>query len=134
MLLSEYCVVCQHFLHLFINEARKYLDSFFNIIPLIYDNTSLSINVHNLIHIVDDVEYFNCTLDNISAFPYESMLGKIRKMIRTGNQPLPQVCRRLYEINKIQKPCPTFTQTSILKQKNDCNDKLYLKYIIKDLY
>lgn len=42
---------------------------------LLYSNTSLSINVHNLIHVVDDVEFFNCTLDmhtKILAFPYES--------------------------------------------------------------
>lgn len=83
LLHAAFRILCNsHFLDLFITEARKYLDSFSDIMPIIYDNTSLSINVHNLIHIVDDVEYFNCTLDNISAFPYENMLDKIRKLIR----------------------------------------------------
>lgn len=124
LLHAAFRILCSsHFINIFINEARKYLDSFFDIMSLLYGNTSLSINVHNLIHVVDDVEFFNCTLDKISAFPYESMLGKIRKMIRTGNHPLSQVCRRLYEINNIPKPCPTFNQISILKQKIDSNNK-----------
>ncbi|XP_036148989.1 uncharacterized protein LOC118647704 [Monomorium pharaonis] len=135
LLHAAFRIMCSsRFLHLFINKARKYLDSFFDIMPLLYGNTSLSINVHNLIHIVDDVEYFNCTLDNISAFPFESMLGKIRKMIRTGNHPLSQVCRRLYEINSISKSYPTSTQISILKQKYNCNNKpIILKVNYKGL-
>jgi len=73
------------------NKARKYLDSFFDAMSLLYGNISISINVHNLIHIIDDVEFFNCaliTISYISAFPYESMLDKIRKIIRTVNHPL----------------------------------------------
>lgn len=53
-------------------------------------------NLNHLIvvyyNVIDNVEFFNCTLDDISVFPYESMLGKIRKI-------------KVY----------------ILKQKNDCN-------------
>lgn len=66
-------ILCKsQFFQLFINEAKKCLNSFFDIMALLYGTASFSIN--NLIHIVDDVEFFNCTLDNISAFLYESRL------------------------------------------------------------
>lgn len=123
LLHAAFRILCnKHFIQLYITKARQYLDNFFDIMPLLYGNTSLSINVHNLIHIVDDVEFFNCTLDNISAFPFENMLGKMRKMIRTGNRPLSQVCRRLYEISNISNPSQSLNQISILKQKNNCNN------------
>lgn len=70
-----------------------------------------------MIHIVDDVEHFQCTLDRISAFPYESMLGKMRKIIRTANRPLAQVCRRMHEMDHIKKLNYAQSSLVILKEK-----------------
>ena len=40
----------------------------------------------------------NCDLNEISAFSFESMLGYIKLLLRTGYNPLAQLCRRLHEI------------------------------------
>ena len=53
-------------------------------------------NIHSLIHIVDDVRKFG-VLDSISAFPYESMLGNIKRKLRSGHLPLAQICHRISE-------------------------------------
>lgn len=57
---------------------------------------SVGLNVHSLIHIVDDVRRLG-VLDSFSAFPYETMLGRLKKRIRSSNQPLSQISRRLSE-------------------------------------
>lgn len=111
LLHAAFKILCSsQFIHIFINEARIYLQKFFDIMSLLYGDTSMTINTHNLIHIVEDVEVFKCSLDNISVFPYENMLGKIRKLILT------QACRRIHDINYINKSI-SVTQIAILKQQ-----------------
>ena len=42
-------------------------------------NTSLKINVHNLIHIVDDTRRLECTLDEIPCFQFENYFHFLKK-------------------------------------------------------
>ena len=37
-------------------------------------------------------------MDNFSAFPFESFLQTIKKMLRSGNKPLQQVFNRISEV------------------------------------
>ena len=60
----------------------------------IYGDTFVSLNVHSLIHLPDDVEHFNCGLERISAFDFENFMQRIKKMVRKSHQILPQVVRR----------------------------------------
>jgi len=55
-------------------------------------------NVHDLVHLADDVSRFG-ELDSYSCFPFESYLGKLKKLVRKPNYPLQQVTciRRLSE-------------------------------------
>jgi hypothetical protein len=53
-------------------------------------------NVHSIIHIPDDVRKFGA-LDKISSFPFESFLGKIKKVVRKPQDILQQLSRRLSE-------------------------------------
>jgi len=36
-------------------------------------------------------------MSKINAFPFENFLGKLKKLVRTPNLPLSQVCRRIHE-------------------------------------
>ncbi len=63
----------------------------------IYGKEFLSYNVHNLIHLPDDVRYFG-NLDSFSAFAFENYLQEIKHLLRKHNQPLAQVIRILDEI------------------------------------
>lgn len=62
----------------------------------LFGTCMVSFNVHKLIHLVDDVERQGC-LGNYSAFQYESKLGKLKAMIRSGNKPLQQIANRVSE-------------------------------------
>lgn len=57
----------------------------------------MSFNVHNLIHICDDVENLKCNFNELSAFPFESYLGKIGSALRSANHIVAQYCRRVQE-------------------------------------
>ena len=54
-------------------------------------------NVHGLVHLASDAQHLG-PLDSYSAFPFESFLGRLKKMVRSPNRCLPQVIRRLSEM------------------------------------
>jgi hypothetical protein len=65
----------------------------------LYGVNQVVYNVHCLTHLVDDVRRYGC-LDSISAFPFENYLGKLKKMVRNGNNPVSQLVGRLTECDK----------------------------------
>lgn len=99
-----------HFLLLFcavtICSSKKYfhllsvthsmLLQFIEIFGETYGEHHINSNVHNLSHMVDDVRRFG-ELDTFSAYTFESALGGIKRLIKTGSRPLPQIARRLTE-------------------------------------
>lgn len=58
---------------------------------------SIGSNVHNICHIVEDVERFG-NLMTISTYPFENSLRLIKFRMRTCGKPLEQISRRLDEI------------------------------------
>jgi len=58
--------------------------------------------MHNLLHIVDDVNNYG-RLDNFSTFCFENYMIQIKKMIRKDDKPLQQIARRLKESDMILK-------------------------------
>ena len=53
----------------------------------LYGQESLIYNVHNLLHLTDDVQKFG-VLGSFSAFSFANYLGKIKGFLRTPNKPL----------------------------------------------
>lgn len=56
----------------------------------IYGEQYITSNIHNLIHVVDDVNRFG-TLETISAYPFENALFHIKKLLRHGHHSVEQV-------------------------------------------
>ncbi len=54
----------------------------------LYGNYFSVYNVHGLIHLHEDVRHFNCSLNDISGFPFENHLQQIKKQVRSGKNPL----------------------------------------------
>ena len=79
----------------------------------LYGEDKLSYNVHGLVHLRDEVKRFG-HLDNISSFPYENYLGRIKKLLKKPNSPLQQVIRRLSE----QSTTHTKLEVNCLKQEH----------------
>ncbi|XP_013886300.1 uncharacterized protein LOC106534268 [Austrofundulus limnaeus] len=77
--------------------AQTLLRSFVNHFGEIYGKDQLVYNVHSLVHLPEEVQRHGC-LDSFSAFPYESYLHKLKKLVRKPEFPLAQIIRRLSEI------------------------------------
>ena len=61
----------------------------------IFGITFMTYNTHSLIHLVDDVERFGTSLNEISAFFYENHLRKLKPCIRKGNNPIAQLVKKI---------------------------------------
>lgn len=108
------CEVYQHFLTLFCAATICYSDVYVSYRHIaeklfvdyiekfaeIYGHDSVSSNIHNLCHIVNDVSRFG-SLPSLSAYPFESMLFRIKNLLRKGDQPLAQVANRIQELSKL---------------------------------
>ena len=53
---------------------------------------------HGLMHIYEDCEYFNSSLNSLSAFPFENYLQTLKRYVKNRNNPIVQVAKRLSEI------------------------------------
>ena len=69
--------------------------------PVLYGEEFMSYNVHSLIHLSSDALRYG-HLDRISAFPFENLLGNLKRKIRKHDKELPQIVRRCveYEIHR----------------------------------
>ncbi|EFX67037.1 hypothetical protein DAPPUDRAFT_115799 [Daphnia pulex] len=72
---------------------RKYVYDF----GVIYGAQHLVYNFHNIIHLANDCSFYKSSLNDISAFPFESYLGEMKKEIKGTIKPLAQYYRRYNE-------------------------------------
>ena len=82
---NTYCSYADELLHVFVNKVGS-----------LYGEDQYVYNVHCLVHLAKDVMRYG-TLDRFSAFPFESYLGKLKKLTKNPKFPLQQVIRRLSE-------------------------------------
>lgn len=78
--------------------ADELLRAFVSDSAEIYSPKFVTHNIHNLIHVVDDVKRFG-PLDMYSCFPYESYLFQLKSLVRSGRLPVTQVFRRIHELS-----------------------------------
>ena len=109
--------------------TKQLLHWFVDAAPNIYGKTFVVYNVHNLIHLHEDVENNQCGLESLSAFLFENFLHRIKRMVRKSHQPLSQIAKRVQEIQEsnfslISKKIKTKIQSST---KTGRNSWFYLK-------
>ncbi|XP_058820704.1 uncharacterized protein LOC131682907 isoform X2 [Topomyia yanbarensis] len=78
--------------------ARKMLETFLSDFMTIYGEQFITSNLHNLQHIVDEVEVFG-PLSTFAAYPFENGLQRMKHLIRSGWKSLEQVINRLSEVD-----------------------------------
>jgi len=71
-------------------EARILIKEFITSAVRLYGKEFVVYNVHNLWHLPDDYEEYGC-LDDFSNFAYESILGQVKRCVKSGYKPLKQV-------------------------------------------
>lgn len=85
----------------YLDIAEKLLTDFNKISYDHYGLSFMSMNTHNLLHLVKDVRKFG-KLDNFSAFKFENHLGKLGKLFRKAEKPLQQLGRRFGELEHLK--------------------------------
>ena len=66
----------------------------------LYGPPFFTCNVHNLIHLYEDVECFKEDLHSISCFKFENHLQALKRYVRQSTNPAAQVVRRIKEMEK----------------------------------
>jgi len=75
----------------------------------IYGDEYMSHNVHNLLHLSNDVRNFG-SLDNFSCFKFENHMQKIKKKLHQSGTPLQEFSNRTFE--ELQLPIQTCAKIS----------------------
>lgn len=88
------CSTVQNFHHL--KVAQMMLEEFIETYIEFYGVGYITSNVLKLCHLVDEVELYG-ELQTFSAYKFENTLGKLKRMLRSGNRPLAQIAKRLME-------------------------------------
>ncbi|XP_055605845.1 uncharacterized protein LOC129754015 [Uranotaenia lowii] len=76
--------------------ARCLFNDFINSFKSLYGVEYVTSNIHNLCHVVDEVERFG-DLSTLSAYPFENYLHTLKKLLKAGPNPLAQVANRISE-------------------------------------
>lgn len=92
----------QYFAHL--QTARSMILQYVEMFAEIYGAEYITSNVHNLTHVADEVARFG-ELESFSSYPFETMLGRIKALLRNGHRPLAQVAKRMTEEMKCVMAC-----------------------------
>jgi hypothetical protein len=114
------------------NFARNLLRLFVRNCKFIYGESFTVYNVHNLIHIADDVQNHSRTLNEMSCFPFENYLFKLKKNVKSPVNPAVQVAKRWQYLDHSLLPDETKTaepEGNMLHHRNQCymtcGDKVY---------
>lgn len=84
-----------------INFAESLLNYFVTSFEILYGTKHISYNVHNLLHLCNDVRTFG-SLDTFSAFRFENYMAYIKRRLRKPEKPLQQLMRRYKEIEHFE--------------------------------
>jgi hypothetical protein len=106
-----------------LNFARNLFSTFVNNSKVVCGATFVTYNVHNLLHICDDVEHFQCSLSELSSFPFENYLQCLKHMVRGAkSNPLASAAKRFGERTK----CVTKTVDHTIKVSAVRRDKYFI--------
>jgi len=76
------------------------LNHFVQSFEILYGKQYISHNIHNLLHLCNDVRQFG-PLDNFSVFRFENYMTPIKKRLRKSEKPLQQLLKRYKEIENV---------------------------------
>jgi len=88
-----------------VEYARQLLVWFVDGCNGVFGNFFCVYNVHNLIHLADDVVKNSCSLNEISAFKYENFVQYFKKIVRSTNNPVAQIVKRTRNGGKYYFQC-----------------------------
>jgi hypothetical protein len=110
-----------------LDYVKELLKVFFKTYSQCYGQNQLIYNVHSITHLPDDARKHGA-LDKVSSFPFESYLGKLKKMVWRPQNPVAQIVRRVSEFHLVMlsKSPSSDSQHNITNQEN------YLQFCLKE--
>lgn len=84
-----------------IRYADELLKYFVDQFEVLYGDHHLVYNIHSLSHLANDCRVHG-SLESFSTYPFESFLGSIKGLIRSGYSELAQIARRLSEYDAFE--------------------------------
>jgi hypothetical protein len=106
--------------------ARELLQYFAQNSAEIYGRKCVTYNVHSLLHLTEVAEDYDC-LERCSAYQFDNYLQTLKRLVRSPQNPIAQVARRLMEISAISKLQPEkngFVMRSRLLRQTTVSDWL----------
>lgn len=107
---NHYLSYADGLLNWFVDEART-----------LYGDSFISYNVHSITHLADDCVNHQCSLNDISAFPYENFLGSLNRLVRNNNNVVAQIVKRLSENQQVGQE-----KSNVLRIKPQTRDNTVL--------
>lgn len=101
----------------YLGYARDILEHFVDTSVDFYGPTFPTYNIHSIKHLTDDAANFRSSLNHISCFPFENHLQVIKKLVRSGKQPLVQVTKRLAERQSTETHARQFQRKTKITSK-----------------
>ncbi|XP_055325814.1 uncharacterized protein LOC129579676 [Sitodiplosis mosellana] len=89
---------CRSYVNKYKTIARKLCLVYCEKFGQIYGINNIVSNIHNVIHICDDVDQFG-PLTEISTYPFENFLREIKMRVKPSNTNIEQISRRLVEMS-----------------------------------
>lgn len=83
-----------------LDTAKDMIICFVEMYISIYGIGSITSNIHNLAHVVEEVNRFGI-LSSMNAYPFENKLYHIKRLLRHGKYPMAQAANRLTEMSKL---------------------------------
>ncbi|KAK3910048.1 Ferredoxin oxidoreductase 1 subunit ForD [Frankliniella fusca] len=83
-------------IRILLDSAKQFATQFVQYSAQLFGPQFIVYNEHSFLHLGDDVERYG-KLSNFSAYPFESMLGRMKHLILSPSKPLQQIHRRLTE-------------------------------------
>lgn len=105
MFLKLFCAltICSsNFYATYLPLARQLFVEFIENHIDLYGESSITINIHNTSHVVDDIEALG-PLDTFSAYKFENHLHHLKIKLKQCNRPLQQIARRIIETSYSEK-------------------------------
>ncbi len=96
--------------------AKQMMEYFVEQGKILYGDEFLVYNVHSMVHLADEVKEFG-SLDACSSFPFENYMQKLKRLVRSGKNPIAQVAKRMSECSGAIEP-PHEVKISLTKPDN----------------
>ena len=112
--------------------ALQNLLCFVKYAPFIFGITFMTYNTHSLIHLVDDVERFGCSLNEISAFFYENHLRKLKPCIKKGNNPIAHLVKKIKGLENSNLDQRLFKKEMKIGQQQIGKEKADSFFLLRD--